>query len=294
MTLSSTAFRVWDKTQGKHHRYKSHRRSLPRLSIEQDDFIRLTYYGGITQVNPQHQNKLLVVNGISIDINSSYPHKMKELALPYGRPIEIKTDDYQMKKDYIDFLEVYISVKLKENKVPCIFKSKGQYVDQGFYTEYSGILHLTSIDLETYMDSYDIIDFKVLRGLRFKTSKGFFDSYMDRFLQGKTDSKLAGNDFEYLLNKIMMNALSGKFGQNPHHLEENVHSDGSIKFGEETISEPYYTPLIAAVTAYGRQQLVTTGNKLGFNIIAYMDTDSLYLTTDVIEGINLDPYELGA
>lgn len=153
---------------------------------------------------------------------------------------------------------------------------------------------MTSIDLETYMDSYDISNLDIIAGFRFKTSTGFFNDYLDTYTEGKLESKKQGNEFHYALNKIMMNALSGKFGQNPNHRKEELMADGGISFGEETTSEPYYTALIAAVTAYGRRQLIMTGNIVGFDNVAYMDTDSLYTLSKDLGGLQLDPYELGA
>lgn len=263
--------------------------------MDEDDFIRKTYYGGITQVNPQHQNKLITCDGLLVDINSSYPHKMREFPLPYGRPFILKDlKSYTPKKGHIDYMEANITMKIKPNKIPCLFRSKGIYVDQGFHTSYSGKLYLTSIDLETYMDSYEITNLDIIKAFRFRTSTGFFNEYIDRYTNGKLESKKLGHTFEYELNKIMMNALSGKLGQNPNHRKEELMEDGGIVFGDETTSEPYYTALISAVTAYGRRQLIMTGNKIGFNKVAYMDTDSLYTTTRDLNDIDLDPYTLGA
>lgn len=48
-----------------------------------------SYAGGYTHLNHKYVDKVVYGKGGSIDINSSYPHKMDSCLLPYGKPIKL-------------------------------------------------------------------------------------------------------------------------------------------------------------------------------------------------------------
>src|SRR5690606_16519423 len=76
-TQASQSFYNFEQT------FKAWKWRFPALSTEQDNAIRLAYWGGISHVPPEKAGEDFYNIG-AMDINSSYPHKAAEMKLPYG------------------------------------------------------------------------------------------------------------------------------------------------------------------------------------------------------------------
>lgn len=252
---------------------------FPTFSIDLDDNMRLAYKGGFTWVNPIHKEKD-IDGGIVFDVNSLYPAMMYNRLLPYGEPISFH-GEYKKDEDFPLFIQhIRCEFSLKDNHIPTIqikrdlrFKgneyletSKGHIVD----------LYLTNVDLELFLKHYDVYDIEYLEGWKFRGIEGLFKEFIDRWTYIKVTSEGAIRE----LAKLMLNSLYGKFATNPDvtgripKLDEN----GVLRFelGDKEMKEPEYTPMGAFITAYAREETISTA-QLCYDRVIYCDTDSLHL-----------------
>lgn len=298
---------------------------FPALTDEQDNAIRLAYWGGISHVNPIHQGKDILNIGVD-DINSSYPDKAANNKLPYGTCIaeygEGKTPDFS--KFWI--AEAIVEFKLKPNCIPCI-PSKAivegrPLVVNKWVNDSQGIVKMdfSSIDYETIKMSYDFTVYRWNWSMHWAWK---IQREVAKFVNTNNEikvkySKLAKktNDTELKIEyntkrnraKIDNNSFYGKFGEEviKYGKQPEMTEDG-VKWvvGDPDIQSEYsrkYLPVAIAITAWGRQQLVIMSNILGKHFI-YCDTDSVHYElagASLIEQaekdgiIQRDPEKLGA
>lgn len=322
-TQASQSFYNFEQT------FKAWRLRFPPLEIELDDFIRKTYLGGISYVNPHHQGKI-IENVKTADINSSYPYELSSKKLPYGAMVKESHGEHpDMSKFWV--AEAIVKFKLKPNKVPCIAKrqlvlqeiEKQSFKNIKWVEDSNGLtqIRFCSIDFVTYHDSYEFEVFEWLKVFHWKQKhhkeiqsfilKNNEDKVKYRALAKIEKDKNLKN--EYLIKsqrgKINNNSFYGKFGEEIKKIGKNVevNEQGGIKYianRHETLSthKRKFLPIAIATTAYGRKHLITVANILGDDFI-YCDTDSVYYRAQghsKIEQaykngiINLDPLELGA
>ena len=113
----------------------------------------------------------------------------------------------------------------------------------------------------------------------------------------------------YLISKLFLNSLYGKFGTNPYARKKVLEfKDGEIisKITPKEKLKSYYLPMACFITAYARYDIITSSQKLKDYSIAkygedkwiYNDTDSIHgygLTNEELEEIfDLDSFRLGA
>jgi hypothetical protein len=95
----------------------------------------------------------------------------------------------------------------------------------------------------------------------------------------KDTKKIEGNKAMYLLAKLMLNALYGKFALNPNVQSKlPYYNDGMIKYtkGEKETRNPIYIPVGTFVTSWARYKTITSAQSV-FDRFIYADTDSLHL-----------------
>lgn len=89
VTSSAIAFEKYiDITYGDKG-YKGFLENYPDLSDYEYiwSIVKKSYSGGWTQANRKYRNLVVTCNGVSIDINSSYPSSVAYRLLPYGMPV---------------------------------------------------------------------------------------------------------------------------------------------------------------------------------------------------------------
>lgn len=259
---------------------------FPVFSRELDSELRMAYRGGFTWLNDKYAGKDLG-KGIVFDVNSLYPAQMYTRELPYGMPIPFE-GKYEWDSEYPLFIKhIRCEFVLKENRIPCIqvkgdlrFKateylksSNGEMVD----------LYVTNVDLEMIMEHYHLYDLEYLEGWKFRSKKGMFKQFIDKWTYVKTHETGAKRE----LAKLMLNSLYGKFASNPKvtgkipYLKE----DGSNGFtlprdenGEviDDFKDPVYTPMGVFITSWARHVCIGTAQKC-YDRVIYCDTDSLHL-----------------
>lgn len=305
-TLSSNA--LYDFIEGMG--YIKYKHYFPNLSqIDKD--LRQSYRGGFVYINPQYLNTT-VKNGIVLDVNSLYSSMMYNNLLPFGYPLFFKgkyKDDYTYPL-YIQLIKV--KFKIKPNFIPTIqIKNLPLYFRPSEWIEDSGedsvYLALTNIDIDIFLKHYEIETIEYINGWKFRGSNIMFKKYIDKWNNLKIISTTTHHDELRNLSKMMLNALSGKFGSHTvvrckrPTINNNI---VSYKMNKEENINGIYLPLSIFITSYARHFLLNNIQKLidysikkyNVNKFIYADTDSIHTTLSPDECKNLleiDERELG-
>lgn len=274
--------------------------------------VKQSYKGGFTYLNPKFAGKT-VKNGIVLDVNSLYPSVMYDSNLPYGTPIFFK-GQYEPDPLYPLYTQMLkCQFELKKGKIPTIqikhgFDFKGsEYLHSSGDTEV--VLCLNSVDLEIFLDHYDVYNLEYVSGWKFRGTKGLFKEYIDKWSTNKIQAKDSGNHGLYLISKLMLNSLYGKFGTDTRVKEKipYIGADKQLHYKDSNIKsrDGIYIAMASFITSYARKVTITSAQKImdDYNSgkskiqFVYADTDSLHCISDdfsLPEGLNIDDFDLGA
>lgn len=268
---------------------------------ENDDFIRKAYKGGYCYAAPQYAGRMLGTGHV-YDVNSLYPSVMHSPYLyPVGAGEYFKGQYVPDEKKPLFFQRVTCGFTLKPGKLPMIqIKHHSCFIPTEYLTDSAGErveLTLTSVDLQRFLDHYDVLDLVYIDGYKYAGKSGLFDEYIDHWTLQKQTAKHDHNYSLYILAKLMLNNLYGKFSTNPHTGEKVPHMIGDRVVWETTNGddrEPVYIPVGAYCTAYARNVTLTAAQK-NYDRFAYADTDSIHVIgEEPVDTIDVDPYRLGA
>ena len=282
-----------------------------------DEDVRKAYKGGFTYLNHKFKNKTLK-NMIVLDVNSLYPSVMRGCdgeVLPYGTPIFYR-GEYEDDTLYPLYIQkIRCGFKLKPNKIPTIqIKHSMYYQGNQYLTSSDGdrpTLYLTSVDLKLFFEQYEVYEPEFLSGWKFKgiNAGAIFGKYVDKWSEVKIKSKEEGNHGMYLISKLFLNSLYGKFGSavSVQSKEPYIGDDGNIHFkmGESEEKEGVYIAMACFITAYSRLKTISAAQKLTDEYISgrsniqfvYADTDSLHCISpdhSLPECLDIHPTKLGA
>jgi len=264
-----------------------------------DKDIRKAYRGGYTYVSPRFKG-LDVGEGLVFDNNSLYPSVMYYQPLPYGEGIFFNGEYVEDKLYNLYTQMLTCQFELKPEHIPTIqLKNNNKFVPTEYLTS-SGdeevTLCLTSVDLKLFFEHYDVYNIQYHSGWKFKSTTGLFTEYIDKWMKVKVESANSGNFAMYVLAKLMLNALYGKFALNPNVQSKTPYYDnGKIKYkdGAKEEREPIYIPVGAFVTAWARYKTITSAQLL-YDRFMYADTDSLHLLgTEIPTTLDIHPTALG-
>ena len=306
MTIASNALAFYKELNPNFEKY------FPILNYHLDQDLRYSYKGGFTYLNPIYKNKD-VKNGLVLDVNSLYPSVMYNEKLPIGEPVYFK-GEYKQDKLYPLYIQrISCSFKLKKNKIPTIqIKGNLSFVPNEYLESSKGdivSLTLTNVDLELFFEHYDV-EFLIYHcGWKFKGINGLFNKYINYWSENKIQAKKDENSSLYLIAKLMLNSLYGKFGLNPNVRGKYPYLDnGIVKYHmlDKEIRDSIYIPVASFITSYARRKTITTSqkikeysiNKYGKDLYIYSDTDSIHtlLTNEeeLKKIVDIDDYRLGA
>lgn len=287
-----------------------------------DEDVRLAYKGGFTYLNPYFRNRILK-RMVILDVNSLYPSVMRGCGgeiLPYGTPIFYR-GEYEEDSLYPLYIQkIKCSFKLKPNKIPTIQIKRNMYYQGNQYLTSSDgdrpTLYLTSVDLKLFFEQYDVYDCEFISGWKFKgiNAGAIFGDYVDKWSEVKIKSKEEGNHGMYLISKLFLNSLYGKFGSAVSMASKEPYLDefGKVRFrmGEEETKEGIYIGMACFITAYSRLKTITSAQKIEDNFhsgkskarFVYADTDSLHIVLNGESeeeffnscGLDIHPTKLGA
>lgn len=264
-----------------------------------DKDVRRSYRGGFTYLNPKFKG-LDVGEGIVFDVNSLYPSVMHDSPLPYGEGIYFE-GQYKQDKLYNLYVQKFTcQFELKPDHIPTVqLKNNLAFIPTEYLTDSGNedvTMCMTSVDLELFFTHYDVYNIEYHSGWKFKSTIGLFTEYIDKWSAIKIQSKIEGNHAMYLLAKLMLNALYGKFALNPNVQSKNPYYDnGMIKYleGDKETRNPIYIPVGTFVTAWARYKTITSAQTV-FDRFIYADTDSLHLTgTSLPDTLEIHDTELG-
>ena len=307
MTIGSDALSYYKEMNKNFNKY------FPILPYEIDMDIRKSYKGGFTYLNDCYKEKE-TGRGLVLDVNSLYPSVMTGEYLPFGEPIYFlgKYEEDALYKLYIQTFTC--SFELKEGKIPCIqIKNNLAFVPNEYVKSSDGdlvTLTLTNVDLKLFFENYNVKDITYHSGWKFKALKGLFTSYITYWTEKKINAKKEGNNVLYLISKLMLNSLYGKFGLNPNVGSKYpfLNEEGVVKYGNYPmeIRDSIYIPVASFITSYARNKTIRTSQAIkdytiqnyGKDYYIYSDTDSIHLLEmskeELSSFVEIDDYKLGA
>ena len=257
---------------------------FPTLTSFEDSLIRPAYKGGFTYLNKVHKDKTLE-NVYILDVNSLYPSVMRYELMPYGRPVYF-SGKYQENKLYPLYIQsIYCSFKIKKNKIPTIqIKEKNLFFMSNEYIEDSEgekfLLTLTNIDLEIFLDHYDVEELEYLDGYMFRGIYGLFDNYIDYWTERKIQAGKEGNKGKRQIAKLQLNSLYGKFAKSTKMRSKypRLGTDGLIHYelGKAKEEDGIYVPVAAFITSYARKKTITTSQAIKDYSINHYGKDLYY------------------
>lgn len=307
MTIGSDALHNYKEMNTNFSKY------FPLLPYQIDLDIRRSYKGGFTYLNEVYKEKE-TGSGIVLDVNSLYPSVMKYEKLPFGEPIYFE-GEYKEDKLYSLYIQTFsCSFELKEDKIPSIqIKNNLSFVPNEYVKSSKGdivTLTLTNVDLKLFFENYNVYDLTYHSGWKFKGIKGLFTQYIDYWSEKKINAKKEKNNVLYIISKLMLNSLYGKFGLNPNIQGKYpyLNEEGIVKYKmyPKEIRDSIYIPVASFITSYARNKTIRTSQAIKDYTIKnynkdyyiYSDTDSIHLL-DIDENIlksfvDIDDYRLGA
>lgn len=272
----------------------NYRNFFPVVDYDTDIFFRDAYRGGVVQVNEQFGGIIINANVYVYDVNSMYPGVMATALLPYGIPKYFNGKPKPTKSYPLYICEVEVCFSLKKGHRPTLLRKSLGFKKIEYVTSTFGELEkfrLTNVDLELLKEHYDIHDIQYICGYYFRGSTKLFKEFIEPLYERKCKSKGAVKQQA----KLILNALYGKFGTNPRHVERIPYLDDSgklsFKNGNTTIEEPEYTAMACFITSYARKKLFDAIHA-NIDTFVYCDTDSIH-TTAVAKDIDIDDYALG-
>ena len=306
MTIGSCALHNYKDT------IKNFRIYYPELPVELDMDMRKSYKGGFTYLNPLYKEKE-VSNGIVLDVNSLYPSVMKNAYLPFGKPIYF-TGEYEYSYLYPLYIQrLSCSFELKEGKIPTIqLRNNPSYNPSEYLTSSNGdiiTLTLTNVDLKLFLENYNVKFPTYDGGWKFKQTKGLFDKYITIWSNNKIEAKKNGNKALYMVSKLMLNSLYGKFAKKPMNRSKYpyINKDGKVSYtlGDVEEGKGLYIPIGAFITSYAREKTIRTSQAIrdytlktyGKDYYIYSDTDSIHMLElpeeELKSFVDIDDFILG-
>lgn len=179
--------------------------------------LEVGYRGGFTYCNPKYKEKI-VGKGIVLDVNSLYPSILYNEFMPYSYPVFYE-GKYEPDSTYNLYIQrITCSFELKKDKIPCIQikNSRYNFNSNEYLTSSNGLivsLTLTNIDLKLFLEQYDVSDLTYVSGWKFKSIKGLFTKYIDKWIKEKNEGTIEGNKGKRTRAKLMLNSLYGKFSK---------------------------------------------------------------------------------
>ena len=290
------------------------RRLFPALPLEVDADIRQSYKGGFTYCSDKYAGKE-VGAGVVLDVNSLYPSRMMYEYLPYGKP-EPFEGKYVPDSTYDLYTQKLSCIfELKPDKIPSIQIKHSPSFVANEYLKSSGnqivTLCLTKPDLELFFEQYNVEVIAWQGGYKFKSTRGVFNEYIEYWTEQKINAKKEGNAPQYLIAKLMLNSLYGKFGTGltgRKKLPVLVGDEVKYITTQEEQKNGVYLPVATFITAYARKYTIETSQMIrdwslehhGKDAYLYSDTDSIHANLSkedlaiLCDIIDIDDFRLGA
>lgn len=293
MTAGSNALHDFKKTHSK----RKFDRMFPHLNYNIDHDMRQAYKGGFTYLNPIYKEKD-IGEGVVLDVNSLYPSVMYEMPMPIGEPV-LYNGKYKEDKIYPLYIQqITCCFELKEGKIPTIQIKNNKYFMENEYLESSEgeliTLTLSNIDLELFLEQYNVYELTYECGWKFKAMNGIFTEYIDKWIKVKIEATKSGNKGMRQIAKIALNSLYGKYATSLDIQSKIPYlEDGIVKYklSDKEQRDGLYLPIGIFITSYARNKTIRTSQaikdysikKYGIDMYCYSDTDSIHTLLPIEE-----------
>lgn len=293
MTAASTAYNLCIMWANRKYGLRKMKWAFPPCTEEYGfpGWLREGYKGASPLLDPKIRG--LVLHDVKVfDVNSMYPTQVKYAGLPAGRPKKLDMDIGGMmalheEKGVLWIAKVKMRCDVKEGHRPTyMMKHRGAdgevlcaHVDDFSEDTYQVI---NNVDMELIERDYENIHVEVLEAVGFDAHFGFLGGFVDEWYAIKQDASRRKDSSMKAFAKLILNSLYGKFGANPEHRGAHYeYEDDIIKIREdenvEVDKHPLYLPLAMFITSYARDMISRTCNAMGWEHVAYTDTDSVHV-----------------
>jgi len=275
------------------HRFMHHRIVIHNKK-DITEFERAGYFGGRTECFYIGEVKETPI--YDVDVNSMYPYVMANYPVPirhigYKENVNIDKLGYLLNKYCI-----IAEVEIETDKPYYPLRQKGKCIYPiGRFT--------TTLPTASLMRAYNHGHIIRVIKLAAYIKANMFKDYVMYFYNLKEKARKEGNKIDYMLAKLFLNSLYGKFGQKV----DKIISTGELKKTMWGREEVYYTDtkkytvinylgnrweelelnaeegwnsfvaIAAHITDYARNILVDYIEKAGWENVYYCDTDSLFV-----------------
>jgi hypothetical protein len=299
LTIGSNALNKYYEMVGGR---KQFRKIFPKLDVIVDKDIRAAYKGGFTYLNPIYK-EVDIGEGLVFDVNSLYPWAMHSPnVLPYGRPVFFSGQYQEDKMHPLYIQRLRCQFELKPNKIPMIqLKHNLSFVPTEYLKSSNNqiiTLTLTNIDLQLFLENYEVYEMEYVNGWKFKGASGMFDQYIDYWTDIKIQATKDKNAGLRAIAKLYLNSLYGKFATSPYVRSAIPYlgEDGVVHYHKTEYEErdSIYVPIGAFITAIARNKTIRSAQSV-YDRYLYSDTDSIHIKgTDIPDCLEVDDYMLGA
>ena len=257
-TFATQALRVWRKDFLKETIWK------PRQEVL--DFARTSYHGGRVEVFKRTSEHLH-----AYDVNSMYPYVMQ-----FPMPVEYLGESHKLVDLHYGFVDATVTVP--EDYVPTL----PVRLEKLFFP--CGVIRSVWTSEELIAAEARGARIQKIHTAHYFKTREIFKSYIDKLYAIKQNATEPART----IAKLLMNALYGKFGQNPRkkvYCLERIAPDGSFPillpdgvpsgfaYYERDSRSAYLLPhLAAAVTSKARLHLLSRLDGSSY----YCDTDSVF------------------
>ena len=290
-----------------------------------DEYIRKSYKGGWCYLRPEKANKKFK-KGVTLDVNSLYPfcmHSSSGNYFPVGKPEffrdtipDFLLNDNDNYRNFYYFVRFKCRFKIKKDMLPTlqikgnIFYEANKWLetsdvehDGKFYRYMKGedgelydtdvTLTMTCVDFELFKRHYELFDFVLLDGCYFRSRKGIFDEYINKYMSIKEKEKGA----KRTQAKLFLNNLYGKLATSSKSTYKYCYLDDEkvlrfINVYDES-KKTLHIACGSAITSYARAYTINHA-QANYDTFIYSDTDSIHLSTqDDIKMCMIDDKKLG-
>ncbi len=275
-------------------------------SIEYDKYFRQNLYrGGYNLLNDYWYNITINETTWHADINSAYPYLLKEGDL-CGKLHKIYRTDVERKPEYMYIYDIAIhETKLRPGWFPVLQEGRktersildgSNYItDREYPIEFK--ISVFDVELDKALEAYEVFDYEIRYVYECERVKGekFFGDFVDHWFHIKETS--AKDDPNRAFSKLMLNAATGKIGENPEHNLMTWERDHNgimrvVELEDTTESHTRSVPLIASITAQLRMILYESMQAVGFNNVLLAATDCI-LVKNLTESEMEDALDVG-
>ena len=131
--------------------------------------------------------------------------------MPFGDPVFFE-GKYQQDSAFPLYIQMLsCSFEIKKNKIPTIqIKKTLSFLENEYLTSSNNeivTLVLTNVDLKLFLEQYNVYDLKYRCGWKFKSIKGLFKGYIDKWMKRKIEAGKQGNKAQRTMAKLQLNSL---------------------------------------------------------------------------------------